>query len=193
MQAENIDRLLELANRIERGEPSNLQPADAGLIRIMASVLNLLDKTEPDDWFEDVFRFRAAMGLHIGLEGPKMLDGKQLWLSCRTMAEEFTEFLTAVGMPPSESLVALLPPPEEQGPTDLAEAVDALIDLQYYSLGVLINMGVDARPIWRVIQAANMAKLGGPKDKDGKQLKPAGWKHPDIGALLEKQKPILMP
>lgn len=33
-----------------------------------------------------------------------------------------------------------------------------------------------------------MKKFGGGKRADGKFLKPEGWKHPDIGAELEKQK-----
>jgi predicted HAD superfamily Cof-like phosphohydrolase len=42
-------------------------------------------------------------------------------------------------------------------------------------------------PIFAEIHRSNMNKLNGPKRADGKQLKPEGWKPPDIYSEVEKQ------
>lgn len=70
----------------------------------------------------------------------------------------------------------------------MREEVDALVDLVYVSLGLLWALGVDPAPVWRLVHNANMAKLGGPKSPEGKQLKPPGWTHPNIAAELDRQR-----
>ena len=70
-----------------------------------------------------------------------------------------------------------------------AEEIDALIDLIYVIMNKFRHMGIDPRPLWRAVHQANMTKAGGPKDPiTGKQLKPPGFKHPDIAALIEEQR-----
>lgn len=78
---------------------------------------------------------------------------------------------------------------EFRGADSLHEAVDGAIDLIWVTLGWLNAVGVDAAPIWNAVQLANMTKVSGPVDPvTGKRLKPPGFKHPDVAALLEHQR-----
>lgn len=71
---------------------------------------------------------------------------------------------------------------------NLAEAIDASVDLGYVAEGFSIAFGVDSRPMWREVQRANLEKFNGPKRaSDGKREKPEGWKPPDIEGELRKQ------
>ena len=70
---------------------------------------------------------------------------------------------------------------------NLAAAADALADLDYVSEGARQCMGIDGNPIAEEVQRTNMAKLAGGKDANGKHMKPAGWKPPDIAKLLKEQ------
>ncbi len=69
---------------------------------------------------------------------------------------------------------------------ELPKSADALIDDLYVTVGALLAMGIDMWPLWDAVHAANMAKIGGPV-VNGKQMKPEGWKAPDIEALMREQ------
>lgn len=73
---------------------------------------------------------------------------------------------------------------------DVAEAADGLIDLIYFALGRLVEMGVPAKAVFDEVQDANMEKVQGtlakrPGSKGFDAVKPAGWKAPDHSWLLE--------
>lgn len=70
---------------------------------------------------------------------------------------------------------------------DIIGVADGSADLIYVILHNCLAWGIDLAPIWDEVQRTNMAKLGGPKSPDGKQLKPAGWKPPDLRTLLRNQ------
>ncbi|MDR1539097.1 MAG: hypothetical protein LBU32_14095 [Clostridiales bacterium] len=64
----------------------------------------------------------------------------------------------------------------------IADQADAMIDLIYFALGTLVEMGVKPEELFDIVHNANMQKLwedGKPRwNKDGKTIKPAGWKDP---------------
>lgn len=67
----------------------------------------------------------------------------------------------------------------------LVDQADAAIDKLYFALGDLVELGVDPSPIFNIVQAANMAKLG-PDGRPmphptipGKTGKPPGWQRPE--------------
>ena len=70
---------------------------------------------------------------------------------------------------------------------DIEGFADAIGDLIYVLIGHAITSGIDMRPIWDAIHAANMAKEGGHRREDGKVLKPPGWVAPDIAGVLDRQ------
>jgi len=66
-------------------------------------------------------------------------------------------------------------------PSEVAE-FDKAIDGVVFNIGKLAKMGLTEAQIHKGFQAVydcNMAKLGGPKDDLGKQLKPEGWTGPE--------------
>ena len=66
--------------------------------------------------------------------------------------------------------------------------VSEAIDLIYVTCGLLNNMGVDGQKVFDAIHNANMAKVGEDgkviKNKDGKVLKPKGWKPANIKEII---------
>jgi predicted HAD superfamily Cof-like phosphohydrolase len=73
---------------------------------------------------------------------------------------------------------------------DLPGVADGLADLIYVALGCAVSYGIDLRPVFEAVHAANMAKEGGSRRADNKLLKPPGWKAPDIAGILAKQGPL---
>jgi predicted HAD superfamily Cof-like phosphohydrolase len=71
---------------------------------------------------------------------------------------------------------------------DMVEAIDGLCDLLYVVFGAFDAFGIDAEPFFHLVHEANMTKLSGPKDANGKQLKPPGFLPPQerIRELLAK-------
>lgn len=66
---------------------------------------------------------------------------------------------------------------------DITEQADAYLDIIYFALGGLVELGIEPSAIFDMVQRANMAKLG-PDGKpiyhpDGKVKKPEGWVAPD--------------
>jgi predicted HAD superfamily Cof-like phosphohydrolase len=72
---------------------------------------------------------------------------------------------------------------------DIVEQADAMIDVIYFALGTLVEMGVEPENLFNIVQHANMSKLwedGKPHYKeDGKVKKPEGWKDPHNDSVLE--------
>lgn len=67
---------------------------------------------------------------------------------------------------------------------------DALIDAVYFIGGTFAEMGIEPQPLFDIVQAANMAKLGSDgkpiiRESDGKIMKPEGWVAPE--AQLEAE------
>ena len=121
--------------------------------------------------FVDVKNFMDAMAQGhperpVGEYG--LNDGMKLYE--RLIDEEFTEFSAAC---------------------ELAEKADGAIDLIWVCIGWLNAAGIDPQPLWDAVRAANMTKSTGPIcPTTGKRLKPPGFQHPDIAALIQAQRSI---
>lgn len=80
---------------------------------------------------------------------------------------------------------------KELGPAiidgDLVKIADGMADAIYVILGTAVAFGIDLEPIWEEVHRTNMLKEAGGKRADGKILKPAGWKPPDVVGLLRNQ------
>ena len=64
----------------------------------------------------------------------------------------------------------------------MAAQADALTDLLIMTLGTFVKMGINPSLLFTVAMAANMKKSL--PLLNGKPVKPAGWKHPDVEAVL---------
>ena len=62
------------------------------------------------------------------------------------------------------------------------DQADAMIDLIYFAVGTLVEMGVRPETLFDIVHAANMTKLwpdGKPRFReDGKTVKPPAWVDP---------------
>ena len=120
------------------------------------------------DWQADVAEFMRAMGQRVEAQ-PTIIDGPTHDLRLALIDEELDELREAMD---AERMVGV---------------ADALVDLLYVTIGTACAYGIDLGPIWDAVQAANMAKAGGPIRDDGKRLKPEGWRPPDVSGLLREQ------
>lgn len=118
-----------------------------------------------------VREFHRAFG-HPVADSPVNLTDERAITRSGWMLEELEEFTTA------ETVV---------------DRADAMIDLIYFALGTLVEMGVRPGRLFEIVQAANMAKLhadGKPRYRaDNKVIKPEGWvaPEPQIAAEIERQ------
>ena len=112
------------------------------------------------EW-NDVREFHEKWGPPVGAS-PRMLQKSRVLSRGKWMNEEVAEFLVA---------------------EDIYEQADAMIDLIYFALGTMVEMGLEPDELFDIVQKANMAKLwpdGKPhyNPKDNKVLKPEGWEDP---------------
>lgn len=92
----------------------------------------------------------------------------------KLMAEEYREFLEANG--------------------DAIEELDGCLDLIWVTLGYCIAKGWNVPGAWEEVWSTNMAKLQEDPDTgkikrrpDGKILKPADWKAPDLTPFVRHE------
>ena len=121
-----------------------------------------------DRAWEDVRAFHLAFG-HPAPAAPELLHADLVERRAAWIEEEAEELRDA---------------------QTIAEQADAFIDIIYFALGGLVNLGVRPERLWDIVQSANMAKLwpdGRPRHRpgDGKVVKPDGWQDP--GPLLEDE------
>lgn len=118
----------------------------------------------------EVRRFHDVFGHPVG-QAPTLLSPDRVGKRFGWMLEELHEFQRAA---------------------TIAEQADAMIDLIYFALGTLVEMGVRPDALFDIVQAANMSKLwedGQPRyDQNGKVIKPATWRDPEelLQAAIEK-------
>jgi predicted HAD superfamily Cof-like phosphohydrolase len=113
-------------------------------------------------------------------------------LRARVNAEEFAEKIVAlVGYDDARDLFdeMCLKVLAKRGPEpgNLVEIVDANSDCRVTCTGTDLAFGVDGDAIDVLVMRANLAKVGGGRDKHGKFMKPPGWQPPDIEGELIRQ------
>ena len=73
---------------------------------------------------------------------------------------------------------------------------DAYLDIAYFAIGGLVELGIKPEELWNIVQRANMAKrhlvngeLVAVKNAVGKIIKPEGWVAPEplLAAEIERQ------
>ncbi len=156
-----------------------------------------VDEQIPDDdwWFTpylwDVKEFQEQMG-HAYDGGPRVPDNDLILFRLNFLGEELRELGIALGVKisvsclPVEDVTALTGLTRSQ---TLADALDALVDLDYVLLGTVLQLGLGRvyGEAWRRVHRANLLKVAGKKasrgfDKD--VIKPSGWTAPDLKDLI---------
>lgn len=114
-----------------------------------------------DKEWRDVLEFQKAFG-HPVADRPCALSPERAQKRYKWMKEEIDEFLEAGG--------------------DIVEQADAMIDVMYFALGTLVEMGIKPDRLFEIVHRANMNKLwadGKPHyNEDGKTIKPDTWRDP---------------
>lgn len=121
------------------------------------------------EW-QAVKEFQLKFG-HPVADKPIMLDKVRVQKRYNWMLEEINEFLEA---------------------EEIVEQADAMIDVIYFALGTLVEMGIKPDALFDIVQAANMAKLwpdGKPHyNSEGKTIKPPTWEDPHEKLKMEIKK-----
>lgn len=113
------------------------------------------------EW-EMVKEFHKRFG-HPIADSPSPISIERAKMRYEWMLEEINEFLEARD--------------------NIVEQVDAMVDLIYFALGTLVEMGVPPDEPFTIVQNANMSKLwpdGKPhfREHDSKIIKPSTWLDP---------------
>jgi len=130
------------------------------------------------DWHEAVREFNSAAEVEMA-STPTLQDARTRELRLDLLEEETWELYRATGGTDQQNL------------GDMPEIADALADIIYIAIGTAQVYGIDLRPVFAEVHAANMRKRGTDgkmvRRADGKILKPEGWVGPDIAGVLRKQ------
>ena len=114
------------------------------------------------EW-EAVKEFHLKFNHPVG-NSPKIMERERAVARYHWMKEEIDEFLEAVNQ------------------KDIVEQADAMIDVIYFALGTLVEMGIKPDRLFNIVQEANMSKLwddGLPHyNSEGKTIKPPTWQDP---------------
>jgi predicted HAD superfamily Cof-like phosphohydrolase len=141
---------------------------------------------------EDIREFHVKFNLEY--EGkPRSLHQENMdHFRFRFLVEELNEYQRATTALRQE---LTLPPEIDRDPgivvEHLAQALDALVDLVYVSLGTAYLHGFDFEEAWRRVHDANMQKIRVERPEDSKRgsgfdvIKPDGWEPPDHSDLVE--------
>ena len=128
-----------------------------------------------DDPFNKVREFHIAFN-HQCPGHPELLSPERMAKRHSWMAEELEEFRQA---------------------KSIHDQADAMVDLIYFALGTLVEMGVRPGPLFDIVHNANMKKLW-PDGKvhygpDGKVIKHSSWKPPEPQLMEEIQRQLKEP
>ena len=124
-----------------------------------------------DREFEKVQEFQRVFGLPVS-ENRHTLTLDRVSVRAGWLREEIGEFEDAA---------------------NIYEQADAMIDLIYFALGALVEMGVKPEKLFDIVHEANMTKLWSDgkvhrRESDGKVIKPPEWEDPEpkIRAAIDK-------
>lgn len=112
-----------------------------------------------NEW-NDVRNFHLRFG-HPVAKAPIKVAPERALKRYNWMLEEINEFIEA---------------------DEIVEQADAMIDLIYFALGTLVEMGIEPDNLFSIVHEANMSKLwpdGKPHyNSEGKTVKPLSWEDP---------------
>ena len=126
---------------------------------------------------KDVVAFHLASGFKLSDGPPAIPDELVLRLAMKLLNDEFGETM--------DGLIA----------GNLPKIADGLADVIWVSHWIALACGIDLVPVWEAVREANMTKVGPNQRRDpatGKILKPDGFVHPDVEAIIDAQPPLAL-
>lgn len=134
----------------------------------------------------DIADFHEKFGLKY--EGkPRLLETGLHDFRSKFLLEELREYRRSHAL--GKEAVDLIDPGECT--VQLANSLDALVDLVYVALGTAHLHGFDFEAAWDRVHEANMKKVRAQRAEDSKRgslfdvVKPADWEPPDHSGLVE--------
>jgi len=124
------------------------------------------------DWYTNVKDFHEQVVLDNFPKQPYIPEKQLKLLRGELIIEEISETLDAMDK------------------DDIVKIADGICDSIVVLIGTAITYGIDLRPVWDEVHKSNMLltlKKDGKLRKDGKMLKPKGWKSPDIESIIKEQ------
>jgi predicted HAD superfamily Cof-like phosphohydrolase len=133
--------------------------------------------------------FQRALGRRFSAVPGVPDDVAALRAQLLLIVEDVFELLCAFGLPADRVEHMVKQALHHPIRPDLVEVADALADIDYVVAGLRFYLGIDGEPIADAVHRSNMEKLREPRvyREDGKLLKPAGWRPPDIAGELRRQ------
>ncbi len=142
----------------------------------------------------DVREFHRVMGQPI-LDTPAVPSSERVRHRLRLIYEEFTELLTACGIPEPfvdgfgiyRDIADAIEQVQAEK-VDLVEVADALADIAYVVEGANLEFGIDSEAVLAEVQRSNMTKLdhnGKPVYNGTKVTKGPNYSPPDIRGVLK--------
>ncbi len=123
-----------------------------------------------------VGEFHTRFGLHRQARPDADVGSRLAALRVSLLEEEVSEFAQATA------------------DRDIVESADALADIVYVAYGAAITYGIDLDAVLEEVHCSNMTKLGDDGKpiyrEDGKVIKPAAFRPPDIRSVLSRQLPL---
>lgn len=113
--------------------------------------------------------------------GVALSDGEPLPLAGPPAIRDAAALAERLAASVRPALEAIARPDVQAAALGLAAIVPAVEE-------VAAACGLRVGPFFDAVQAANMAKVGGPIRDDGKRLKPPGWQPADLDAVLARQR-----
>ena len=111
--------------------------------------------------YDQVKKFHEVFGHELS-ETPAFINKERAKIRSEFMLEEIQEFIES---------------------ENIYDQADAMIDLIYFALGTMVEMGVKPKEIFDVVHNANMSKIWEDgsihrRESNGKIIKPASWEDP---------------
>jgi predicted HAD superfamily Cof-like phosphohydrolase len=120
-----------------------------------------------DETWGKVAEFHQRFGHPVG-NSPSRIQPDRARKRYDWMLEEINEFLSATDIADHEEATT--------------EQVDAMIDLIYFALGTLVEMGIKPEEFFEIVHKANMSKVWPDGtvhyNASGKTIKPPTWEDP---------------
>lgn len=137
-----------------------------------------------NDHQESVRDFMIAMQQALPLR-PTLPDINIQKLRAILINEETGEFIEAVYSPTPEAELNI-----DIRLDALTPIADAIADLLYVVHGAALAYGMDIHPVFNIVHASNMKKIGGSIREDGKRLKNIDWISPTEAIRQELKRQI---
>lgn len=138
------------------------------------------------DLMRDVSAFHRAVDAPV-LDKPTVPSDERVKLRGSLIQEEYLETMRSMFVEEVVDGVPTLDMRKVRPAVDMVALADGLADLIYVAVGCALEFGIPLDRVWAEVQRSNLDKVkdGVIRRFDGKILKPASWKAPDIEGCLK--------